>query len=166
MNAKQPSMHIDPYERTWMIVSVALLVVFFIAVTIAGFALGIQLPGPELRVDPQTVDAPGQPWSPENVGLRELAPGKYEAYILAQTWMFTPREITVPVGSSVTLYVTSKDVIHGYMLQGTNINMMIVPGQVSRLTVTFDTPGQYNFVCHEYCGSGHAAMFGTIIVTP
>ena len=47
------SMHIDPYERTWMIVSAILLVGFLTAISVAGFAMGIQLPNPERRVDPQ-----------------------------------------------------------------------------------------------------------------
>jgi cytochrome c oxidase subunit II len=85
------SMQIDPYERTWMIVSVVLLIVFLAAVSVAGFAMGIQLPNPERRVDPQTVATdPNSPWHADNAGLRELSPGKYEAYILAQTWQFVP----------------------------------------------------------------------------
>ena len=166
MTTKQTSMNIDPYERRWIMFSILLLIGFAIAVTVAAFAVGIQLPSPETRVDPRTVDAPGSPWHKDNVGLRELAPGKYEAFILSQTWLFNPREITVPVGSTVTFYVTSKDLQHGFKLQDTNINMQIVPGQVSKLTVTFDSPGEYLFVCHEYCGAGHAAMFGQVTVTP
>lgn len=77
------SMHIDPYERNWMIVSIALLVIFAAAITVAGFAMGIQVPSPEERVDPNTVASQG-PFA--NPGLRELSPGKYEAYILSQTW--------------------------------------------------------------------------------
>ena len=161
------SMHIDPYERTWMIVSAILLVGFLTAISVAGFAMGIQLPNPERRVDPQT-DAtdPNSPWYKDNVGLRELAPGKYEVYILAQTWQFTPNEITVPAGSTLTFYVTSRDLQHGFKLENTNVNMMIIPGQVSKLSVTLDNPGEYNFICHEYCGTGHAIMFGKVIVTP
>ena len=161
----QESMHIDPYERAWIIVSLVLLGIFIVAISVAGFALGIQVPSPEQRVDPRTVATdPNSPWS--NPGLRELAPGKYEAYILAQTWQFMPREITVPVGSTVTFYVTSKDVQHGFKLQDTNVNMQIVPGQVSKLTFTFDEPGQYNYICTEYCGAAHAIMYGTVTVTP
>ena len=166
MSTDQKSMNIDPYERGWMIFSVVLLVAFFALVTVAGFSMGIQLPGPELRVDPTTVDAEGEPWHPDNVGLRELAPGKYEAYVLSQVWSFNPRELTVPVGSTVTFYVTSKDLQHGFKLQDTNINMQIVPGQVSKLSVTFESPGEYIFICHEYCGAGHAAMFGQVNVEP
>lgn len=69
------------------------------------------------------------------------------------------------VGSEATFYVTSADVQHGFKLIGTNINMMIIPGQVSTLTHKFDKPCQFNWVCHEYCGLGHAAMYGTVTVT-
>lgn len=164
------SMHIDPYERTWMIVSGVMLVVFLVAVSVAGFAMGIQLPNPDRRVDPATVATdPNSPWHPDNVGLRELSPGKYEAYILAsqlQGWRFIPNEITVPAGSTITFYVTSQDLQHGFKLENTNVNMMVIPGQVSKLTVTLSSSGEYNFICHEYCGSGHAIMYGKVIVTP
>ena len=73
---------------------------------------------------------------------------------------------SVPAGSEVTFYITSPDVQHGFKLEGTNVNMMIIPGQVSSLTQRFDTPGDYTWVCHEYCGAGHAAMYGTVTVTP
>ncbi|RMF40353.1 MAG: cytochrome C oxidase subunit II [Anaerolineae bacterium] len=160
-----PTFEIDPYEKTWMRLSLALLVIFIVLVGVAGYALGFQVPAPEARVDPRTVATdPNSPWS--NPGLRELAPGKYEAYVLAQIWLFNPREITVPAGSTVTFYVTSKDVQHGFKIQDTNINMQVLPGYVSKLTVTFDKPGEYNFICTEYCGTGHAAMFGKIIVEP
>ena len=161
----EPSVHIDPYERGWIIAAIAMLVVFALAVAVASYSLGIQLPSPEARVDPNTITTSG-PFA--NPGLRELAPGRYEAYILAigQGWYFNPREITVPAGSEVTFYITSPDVQHGFKLEGTNVNMMIVPGQVSSLTRRFDEPGTYNWVCHEYCGTGHAAMYGTLTVTP
>ncbi len=42
--------------------------------------------------------------------------------------------------------------------------MQIVPGEVSTLTMTLDEPGDYPYVCTEYCGSGHAAMFGSLTV--
>ncbi len=161
----KPIIEIDPYEKTWMRISLGLLVVFIIMVGVAGYALGFQLPASETRVNPQTVATdPNSPWS--NPGLRELAPGKYEVYSVAQSWLFNPRELTVPVGSTVTFYVTSKDVQHGFKIQDTNINMQIIPGYVSTLTHVFDKPGEYPYICTEYCGSGHAAMFGKIIVEP
>ena len=32
------------------------------------------------------------------------------------------------------------------------------------IEVTFDDPGQYSLLCHEYCGIGHQTMFMTINV--
>lgn len=161
MTTKQ-SMHIDPYEKNWIRLSIGLLIAFAVAVSIAGFAMGIQVPSPEQRVDPNTVAEVG-PWS--NPGLREVQAGKkYDAYVLAQTWQFLPREMTVPAGAEVTFYITSKDVQHGFKLQNTNLNVQIVPGQVSKLTITIEEPGRYDYICTEYCGAAHAAMFGTLIV--
>jgi len=161
-------LHIDRYERGWLIISFVLLVLFASAVSVAAFGLGIQVPAPEQRVDPRTVATdPNSPWS--NPGLREIAPGKYDAYILARAipqWEYLPREITVPAGSSVSFYVTSADVQHGFKISDTNANFMVIPGQVSKLTVKFDKPGTYNYICTEYCGSGHAVMYGAITVTP
>jgi len=158
-------MHIDPAERNWMTFSAVLLLAVVAAVAFAAFGLGIQVPAPESRVDPKTVSTdPNSPWS--NPGVREVAPGKqYDVYILGKTWQFMPAEVTVPVGAKITFYVTSMDVQHGFKLQDTNVNMQIVPGQVSKLSTTFTKPGTYNYICTEYCGAAHASMFGKVIVT-
>ena len=160
-------MHIDRNEKIYIIFTVVLMVVFALAIGISGLAFGIQLPSsPQAQVNPQTVATPGvSPFGdPVEERVRELAPGKYEAYILAQTWVFLPREIRIPAGSEITFYVTSKDVQHGFKLSGTNINMMVLPGEVSTLTATFNQPGAYYFICHEYCGVGHQTMYGQLIV--
>ncbi|RMF35235.1 MAG: cytochrome C oxidase subunit II [Chloroflexi bacterium] len=161
--SERPKLEIDPYEKRWIQVSIVILIIFTLAIGISGFVYGFQVPVPEQRVDPNTVAQEG-PFA--NPGLRELAPGKYEAYILAQTWSFVPNQIRVPAGSTVTFYITSKDVQHGFRLDKTNVNVMVLPGQVSKLTAHFDQPGEYTFVCTEYCGLGHQAMYGTLIVEP
>lgn len=160
--------HIDPAERNFIIGTTILLLIFGAAVLVSSFSFGFQIPAPQERVDPKLVATPGQsPWGdPVEERLRELAPNRYEVYVLAQAWNFQPREIRVPVGSTVTFYLTSRDVQHGMKLDGTNINMMVLPGEVSKLTATFDEAGEYNFVCHEYCGVGHHTMYGQLIVEP
>lgn len=158
---EQQRLHIDRYEKRWIKISIATLFVFAVFVLAAGFAFGFQVPGAYERVNPQTVTDSGAFAEP---GLREISPGNYEAYITAQAFFYTPREITVPAGSKVTFYITSVDVQHGFKLQGTNINVMVVPGQVSTLSSTFEKPGEYDFICTEYCGAGHAAMSGKLIV--
>jgi cytochrome c oxidase subunit 2 len=159
-------MHVDRREKIYIIFSIVMLVTFATALGVSAFVSGFQVPQPVEVVDPRTVATPGvSPFGdPVEERVRELAPNRYEAYILAQTWSFLPREIRVPVGSTVTFYVTSKDVQHGFRLDNTNVNMMVLPGHVSKLTATFDEPGTYNFVCNEYCGVGHQTMYGQLIV--
>ena len=160
----QESMHIDPAERAWIRTSIIVLVVFAVSVTIAGVMLGIQVPTTEQRVNPQTIeDAP--PWS--EPGVREIVAGQqYEVYMVAKRFLFDPNVVEVPVGAEVTFYVTSTDVQHGLKIQDTNVNFMVIPGEVSKLTTTFEEPGTYDYICTEYCGLGHAVMFGSVTVTP
>ena len=156
-------MGIDPFERNWIRVSILLLVVFFATVSISGFALGFQVNGADQEVDPETVlDTP--PWN--EPGLRQISPGVYEAWVVALTWAFQPAELEIPVGSTVTIYVTSPDLQHGFKITDTNVNMQVVPGQVSKLEYTFDEVGEFPYICTEYCGRGHAIMAGTVKVVP
>ena len=162
-----PDLHIDRYEGWWIRISLIMVTVFAVAVAISSFAWGIQLPGYYQRIDPQTLNDPSSPFA--NPGLRELAPGKYEAYMTAQVWSFSPSELRIPAGSEVTFYVTARDVQHGFKIAETNINMMVLPGQISTLKATFKEPGTYNLLCHEYCGAGgptigHHTMYAQLIV--
>jgi len=155
-------LHIDRYEGIWMRVSAVVIVIFVLAVAVAGFGQGYQLPGQYGRITPEELNDPANPFA--SPGLRELAPGKYEAYVLSQIWQFSPNEIRIPAGSQITFYVTARDVQHGFLVEKTNINMMVLPGQISTLTAKFDEPGTYNFICHEYCGINHHTMWGQLVV--
>ncbi len=155
--------HVDRYEKWWIGLSGAVIIVFFLAVLVSAFAFGFQVPYTSAQVDPNTVKNTAPFNEP---GMKQVAPGKYEAYVVTQArpWVFQPAEMTVPVGSEVTFYVTSMDVQHGFMVEGTNVNMMSLPGRVAKLSHTFTQPGVYHYVCHEYCGAGHQYMFGTLLV--
>ena len=96
----------------------------------------------------------------------QTGPGRYDVYMRAQIWSFAPNEIKVPAGSTVTFYITTPDVQHGFLIERTNVNLMVLPGQVSKTTARFDEPGEYRFFCHEYCGIAHHTMFGKVVVEP
>jgi len=149
------------FEVAWILPSIAIPVALFVMVVLTAFAVGIRVPTNVGRVDPKTVS---QTAPFDNPGVREMAPGVYEVTMVAQTFLFTPQFVEVPVGSKVTFQMTSKDVIHGFKLEGTDLNGMVVPGQVTKVTTTFQKPGEYMFVCHEFCGLGHQTMYGTVIV--
>lgn len=95
------------------------------------------------------------------------SPAHYELHYLAKMWDFEPKEVILPAGSTVDVYLTTADVTHGLILLGTNLNLMAVPGVVNYARVKFDRPRTYQLLCHEYCGTGHQGMAATLrIVDP
>ena len=67
---------------------------------------------------------------------------------------------------SVTFRATSADVIHGFIVGKSNVNTMLVPGFVTTFSTTFTEKGEKLMPCHEYCGTGHEAMWGRVQVMP
>jgi cytochrome c oxidase subunit 2 len=151
------------YELAWMLPSVAIPVGMMAALLVTAFGAHIRLPGDAGRNNPAEL-AQTAPF--DHLGVVETAPGQYEARLIAGIWFFSPPEIRVPAGAEVTFVVTSRDVIHGFFLPQVDINAMLLPGQVTRITRRFDEAGEYTFICHEYCGVGHHTMFGKVIVEP
>ncbi len=149
------------YELAWILPSVAIPVGMLAAILVTAFGAGIHLPGREGRVDPTKVSQTAPFNQP---GVVQVGPGRYEVRMVAQIWSFAPNEIRVPAGSTVTFVATSKDVVHGLLIRGANVNVMLLPGQVARVTARFDRAGEYPFVCHEYCGIAHHTMWGKVIV--
>ena len=91
---------------------------------------------------------------------------KYEVHIVARMWQFEPSDIYVRAGVKVEFYLSSADVTHGFHIVGTSVNLTAVPGALNYSSVTFDKPGEYRILCHEYCGIGHHNMMGKIVVLP
>lgn len=151
------------YELAWILPSIALPVGMLGALLVTSFGAGIHLTGDAGRVSPTQL-ATTPPF--DKPGIVEVAPGEYEARIIGQIWSFIPNEVRVPQGSKVTFVSTSRDVVHGFFIPGVNVNVMLVPGQVSRVTTRFEHPGEYPFICHEYCGISHHLMWGRVIVEP
>jgi cytochrome c oxidase subunit II len=147
---------VDPYEKGWMVASGIILVLFLLAVAASAF-YGFTLPGHDEHAEAVRAAEPG-------VVQRGL--GRYDVYMRAQIWAFVPNEIRIPAGSTVTFHITTPDLLHGFLIERTNVNLMVLPGQVSKTTARFDEPGEYRFFCHEYCGLAHHTMFGKVIVQP
>jgi cytochrome c oxidase subunit II len=149
------------YELAWILPSIAIPVGMLAALAVTALGAGIHLPGRDGRIDPTQV-AQTVPF--DEPGLVQVGPGRFEARMTAQIWSFAPAEIRVPAGSTVTFVTTSKDVVHGLLIPGANVNVMLLPGQVGRVTARFDRPGEYLMLCHEYCGIAHHMMWGKVIV--
>ena len=154
-------MHVERFEKAFLILSGGMLVAFLAALFYSAFAMGRQLPDRAEELAPSEVlqtapfDAPG---------LRQIGENHYEAVVISQAWAFTPPEIRVPAGARVDFVVSSIDVVHGFHIEDALANAMVLPGQVSRVSHTFREPRTHLIMCHEYCGFGHHAMFGRVIV--
>jgi cytochrome c oxidase subunit II len=149
------------YEKAFLAVGAVMLVACAGALVYATVGHGVHLPGKHERLDPSRVynTAPfNQP------GVRHLGENRYEAVIVGQAWAFNPAELRFPVGAHVTFLVTSVDVLHGFHIERTRVNVMMIPGQVGRFVHTFREAGEHLLICHEFCGIAHHMMFGRVIV--
>ena len=156
MNAKQ-------YEQAFLAVSAIVLVVFLGALGISAWGMGVSVPTEAGEVVPARIDET-PPF--DDPGVKKQGPKRYTVVMMAQAFLFRPRTIRVPAGSTVTFIATSRDVLHGLKVRNTAVNAMLIPGQITRVTHTFEEPREHTFYCHEYCGAGHHAMFGKLIVEP
>jgi cytochrome c oxidase subunit 2 len=155
-------MNIDLYERIWMWTAAVIVVVFMAFVGVSTFAAGIHPPSHVETIDPGKVF---QDPRFSRLGVpTELPDGTIEVQLAAVMFSFVPNEVRVPSGRPIRFRMTSADVTHGFMVSGTNANTMLVPGYISQFTTTFDKPGDYLVVCHEFCGIGHHSMYARIIV--
>jgi cytochrome c oxidase subunit II len=156
-------MKVHTYEKAFLIVGALVLTACAAALVYATVVHGIHLPGVSGQVHPAQL-ATTPPF--DRPGVHQRGPDAYEVVVIGRAWSFQPAEVRVPAGAEITFTATTPDVIHGFNIEGTRLNMMLIPGQISQNTYTFDEPGEYLIICHEYCGLGHHLMYGTVIVEP
>jgi cytochrome c oxidase subunit II len=156
-------MKVHTYENAFLTVGALVLVACAAALVYATLVLGIHLPGVSGRVHPDEVNTT-PPF--DRPGVYGRGPDAYEVVMIGQAWAFRPAEVRVPAGVEITFTATTPDVLHGFNVEGTRLNMMLIPGQISSNRYTFDRPGEYLLICHEYCGLGHHTMYGRIVVEP
>ncbi|ARK25477.1 cytochrome B5 [Sporosarcina sp. P37] len=165
-------MHLHKYEKVWLVFGLGSLVLFLLIIGFAAFWKGTHPQSHIETIDPQNVEA-NESFQPENLGLTEVADGKYVVNMVASAFNYdfgkeddgtATKTIRVPKGSTVLFQITSKDVVHGFQVAGTNVNMMVEPGHISRFEAVMKNSGKFTVVCNEYCGIGHHLMFGTVEV--
>ena len=71
-------------------------------------------------------------------------------------------ELVVPVGRPVIVQVTSKDVIHGLHVVPMFSQQDAIPGSEIPMWFIPDKEGEWNIVCAQLCGAGHAQMVSTV----
>ncbi|WP_027091310.1 cytochrome c oxidase subunit II [Cohnella thermotolerans] len=156
-------MHIHRLEKIWLTFGVTMLVVFLLVLGLSAFTMGMDTPGAghSHSIDPAKVDKTPPFDKPE---IKRIGDKQYEAVMVAYAFGYSPATLEVPAGSTVRFTVTSSDVVHGFEIPGTNVNMMVLPGEINQVSHTFDKPGEYLILCNEYCGIGHQMMFTKLVV--
>jgi cytochrome c oxidase subunit II len=150
-------------ERRWATVAIIVVVVMVILAAFAGIH---QVTMPQARVeivDPSRLHLSGE-FAEANLGSVAEPDGSVTVRAIGQQYSFTPACILVPAATPITLRATSADVIHGIIVQGTNINTMLVPGYVSNQAMRFEKTGDYLMPCQEFCSFGHEGMWGKVRV--
>ena len=98
-------------------------------------------------------------------GVFQIGPNLYEAVVVAFEGGFDPSELRFPVGAEVRFCVRSVDLVHGFLIEGTDIEVEVDPLEPpEEASYTFTEPGEYPMHCYIYCGGGHPSMLGTVIV--
>ena len=151
----------EAVEHRWAVVMIAIIVAMVAIATFAGAYHGAM---PQIRVetvDPRALHLAGE-FVESNLGSAVEPDGSVTMRGIGQQYSFTPSCILLPADTPVTLRMTSADAVHGFLIDRTNINLMLVPGYVSTLAARFDAPGERLMPCHEFCGPGHEGMWARI----
>jgi cytochrome c oxidase subunit 2 len=73
-------------------------------------------------------------------------------------------DIRVPVGAPVLIQLASIDVIHSMNLPNFRVKRDAVPGDITKLTFTPKTTGEFEITCAQHCGPNHYKMRGVLRV--
>jgi cytochrome c oxidase subunit II len=89
------------------------------------------------------------------------------------TWSFEypsekveSKELVLPVDRPVEFKIRTKDVIHSFWVPQFRLKSDAVPGLTTAIRLTPEKTGNYEVVCAELCGIGHATMRQFVRVVP
>ena len=131
-------------ERRWAIIVMLIIAMLLAMMVFTGLHWAAMPPSRVETIDPRKLHIAGE-FVEDNLGTTLGADGKVTVRLIAQQYSFEPQCLVVPAGMPVTFRTTSTDAVHGFVV---------------------DKTGERLMPCHEYCGTGHAAMWGRVQVMP
>ena len=152
-------------ERRWAFIVGGIFVLLVAVMVFTGLRWASMPPSRVETIDPRTLHVSGE-FVEGNLGTSVASDGRVTVRLVAQQYSFEPQCIVVPAEMPVTFRGTSTDVVHGFIVGTTNANVMLIPGYVATFTTTFNRVGEHLMPCHEYCGTGHEAMWARVQVIP
>lgn len=76
----------------------------------------------------------------------------------------TLNELYVPEGKPIKLVMKSEDVNHGFYVPAFRVKQDLMASMYTQLWFKATKVGTYDLFCTQYCGTGHSAMLGKVIV--
>jgi len=148
-------------ERLWTRSVVAGIVALLGVIAFTSARLGLHPPSRVETIASTSLHKGGE-FSEANLGTSILSDGSAVVRVVAQQYAFVPNCVLVPAGVPIAMRLASADAVHGFLIDGTNVNAMIVPGYVTTVRTTFQETGERLMPCHEFCGVGHQAMWAHV----
>lgn len=150
-------------EMRWATVTLA-IIAFLIGMMVYMSLHWATMPPMRLEtVDPTTLHLAGE-FTEDNLGSAIESDGSVTVRLVGNQYSFTPQCLLIPTDTPITFRGTSADVVHGFNIAQTNVNVMLEPGYVSTFKTTFKKPADLVMPCHEFCGVGHAGMWAHVKV--
>ncbi len=93
--------------------------------------------------------------------------------VVGKQWMWKvqhpdgTREINtlhVPAGETITLRLTSQDVIHSFSVPALRLKRDAVPGMYTTVHFKATKTGEFRLFCAEFCGDAHSRMRGRVVL--
>ncbi len=96
--------------------------------------------------------------------VQPVTPQERTFRIEAGQFSYSPSELNINPGDTITIELVSTDVVHGLYVDGYDIAVEADPGQTATLTFLADKPGSFRFRCNVTCGAMHPFMIGKLNV--
>lgn len=114
---------------------------------------------------------------------RSNSPSERQIHVTARKYAYEPAVIRVNRGDVLRFRLDSSDVVHGFYLEGYDVDARIAPQapfvelrrpstpdappeRVEEIVVVADRSGKFRFRCSNTCGFMHPFMQGELIVEP
>jgi cytochrome c oxidase subunit 2 len=152
-------------ERRWAVIVGVIVALLILMMIVTGLHWAAMPPSRVETIDVNTLHLEGE-FVEGNLGTALETDGSVVVRVLAQQYSFEPQCLVVPADTPITFRGTSSDAIHGFSVGSSNANTMLIPGFIATFTTTFRQEGEHLMPCHEYCGTGHEAMWARVQVIP
>lgn len=166
MNTPTPASHASQdvaakAEFRWGMLVIAIIVFLIGMMVYMSLHWATMPPARVETIDPTTIHLAGE-FTEGNLGAAVEPNGSVTVRLIANQYSFTPQCILVPANTPIKFRGTSADVMHGFNIAQTNVNIMLVPGYIANFETNFKQPADLDMPCHEFCGTGHASMWAHV----